>query len=177
MKTLFHVSEQSGIETFEPRMPPTANAEITSPVVWAVDQAHLANYLLPRECPRVAFHLAPSSSQRDHERFFGPAGTRHVVAIESHWLERATNGILWLYEFAPEPFTCADATAGYFVSPAAVTPVSRRCIQRPLIELVATGAELRVMPTLFALAAAVASSSLAFSCIRMRNAGGSPNAL
>ena len=177
MKTLFHVSEQSGIERFEPRMPPTANADVKSPVVWAVDQPHLANYLLPRECPRVAFHFLPSSSEQDCERFFGSGGTRHVVAIESSWLERATNCILWLYEFSPEPFLCADATAGYFVSLAAITPVSRRRIERPLIELVACGAELRVMPSLFALAASVTSSSLAFSCIRMRNASVSPDAL
>ena len=99
------------------------------------------------------------------------------MATESRWLERATNGILWLYEFSPEPFSCIDATVGYFVSSAPVTPVSRRRIEFPLVELGATGAELRVMPSLSALATAVASSSLAFSCIRMRNVGSNPNAL
>ncbi len=152
-------------------MAPTPNLEIKVPVVWAVDQSHLANYFLPRECPRVAFQLSPTTSERDCERFFGSGETRYVVAIESRWLERATNCILWLYEFSPEPFRCVDATAGYFVSSASVTPVSRRRIKSPLIELVASGAELRVMPSLSALASAVASSSLAFSCIRMRNAG------
>ena len=55
MPRLFHVSERPGIARFEPRLPPTANAAVRTPVVWVVDEAHLPNYLVPRECPRVAF--------------------------------------------------------------------------------------------------------------------------
>lgn len=50
---LFHVSEDSGIEVFEPR--PAALFPNLGPVVWAVAESHLVNYLLPRECPRVTF--------------------------------------------------------------------------------------------------------------------------
>jgi hypothetical protein len=171
---LFHVSNEPDIEVFEPRMSPTENSMIQSPVVWAVDHEHLANYLVPRECPRVAFRLLPSSSEQDRAKFLGLGGAQHVVAIESRWFERAVGSILWSYEFSPEPFVCADATAGYFVSSVAVIPASRRCIERPLAELVAAGVELRIVPSLLALADAVASSSLAFSCIRMRNAERGP---
>ena len=170
LQPLFHVSEQSDIQVFEPRMPPTVHAEINFPVVWAVDHRHLANYLVPRECPRVCFHRQKNSSADDCELFIGNSGARHVVAIEASWLERTVNAAMWVYEFAPEPFTCADATAGYFVSPVSVTPRSRRRVESPLAELVASGVELRVVPYLTALATAIGSSSLAFSCIRMRNA-------
>jgi hypothetical protein len=174
MQSLFHISDKPDIEVFEPRMPPTENSMIQSPVVWAVNQECLPHYLVPRECPRVAFRLSPSSSEQDREKFFRLGGTRHIVAIESRWFERAVSSILWSYEFSPEPFVCADATAGYFVSSVAVTPASCRCIERPLAELVASGVELRIVPSLLVLASAVASSSLAFSCIRMRNADRGP---
>jgi hypothetical protein len=175
MNTLYHVSEERDIKRFEPRIPPTENPAVQLPVVWAVARTHLANYLLPRECPRVAFRSAPDASAQDLNRFLGPSCPEHVVAIESCWFENATNRPLWLYEFAPETFVCADATAGYFVSSVAVVPVSSRCVRNPLAELLGTGAELRVVPSLLKLASAVASSTLAFSCIRMRNAGVGPD--
>ncbi|MGH6623092.1 MAG: DUF6886 family protein, partial [Burkholderiaceae bacterium] len=63
------------------------------------------------------------------------------------------------------------ANAGYFVSASAVTPIACHRVERPLSEMLARGVELRVLASLRGLAAAVATSSLAFSCIRMRNAG------
>ena len=120
MNTLFHVSEQSGIERFEPRTPPTVSPTVKSPVVWAVGKNHLANYLLPRECPRVAFRKASRSAERGCEKFLGSSGSTNVVAIESRWFERAASCILRLYEFSLEPFVCADANAGHFISSAAV---------------------------------------------------------
>lgn len=170
MSNLFHVSDRVGIERFEPRLPTGASAG-AQPLVWAVDAAHLAHYLLPRDCPRVAFAAGPDSSATDRERFLGTGGAERVVAIESAWFERALSSPLWVYAFASESFACIDATAGYFVSSAAVTPLSCCAVERPIDALLAAGAELRVMPSLVGLAAAVAASTLAFSCIRMRNAG------
>jgi hypothetical protein len=170
---LFHVSEEADIERFEPRAPTVEATALQHPVVWAVANTHLANYLLPRECPRVAFRAAPASSAEDRARYLASADS-HVIAIESRWFERATHCALWLYEFSPRPFVCVDETAGYFVSSTAVVPISKRRIERPLSELLATGTELRVLPSLLGLAGAVASSTLAFSCIRMRNAGVGP---
>lgn len=168
---LWHISDDPGIDCFEPRRPPGAAGSLLTPVVWAVDERHLVNYLVPRECPRVAFHAAPDSTAADVAHFMGPAGARHVVAIPSPWFERAAACTLWAYELAAGSFACADAVAGYFVATVAVTPVSCRRIDRPLSELLASGAELRVVADLPRLADAVAASSLAFSCIRMRNAG------
>ena len=170
MPRLFHVSEQPDIVRFEPRPPPPANAAVHTPVVWSVDEPHLPNYLVPRECPRVAFQHAPGTTVQDRERFLGAGDKVHVVAIESAWFERTISTALWVYEFAPESFVCGDATAGYFVCATAVTPIDCRHVENPLVELLGCGVELRVLPSLHDLASAVAASSLAFSCIRMRNA-------
>ena len=56
--TVYHVSEEPGIELFEPR-PIDASGDS---FVWAIDDEHLRNYLVPRECParhvlrRTAYH-------------------------------------------------------------------------------------------------------------------------
>jgi hypothetical protein len=176
MKSLFHVSEDSSIDRFEPRMPPTENPVVNAPVVWAVAETHLTNYLLPRECPRVAFQRAPETSELDAERFLGSSGATRVLAIEAPWFERATSCTLWLYEVSSASFTCSDTNAGYFVSTVAVVPISRRRLDRPLAAILEAGVELHVLQSLLGLAAAVSSSSLAFSCIRMRNVGANPNA-
>ena len=52
---LFHVSEESRIKVFNPRPVPSPDAGVAGEAVWAVDEVHLPNYLLPRDCPRVTF--------------------------------------------------------------------------------------------------------------------------
>ena len=167
---LYHVSDQANIEVFEPRIPPTSSPANPGAVVWAVDEAHLVNYLVPRDCPRVTFHATSATTQEDRRRFLGDGLSRHVVAIEAGWLQRCVDAALWLYELPPFSFLCADGTAGYYVSSKAVVPTSATRDENPLQSLADFGAELRVMPRLGSLAAQVARSSLAFSCIRMRNA-------
>jgi len=61
-------------------------------------------------------------------------------------------------------------TRGTFVSSEAVVAVHERRVDSPLEELIRRGAELRVVPRLRPVAEAVATSSLAFSIIRLRNA-------
>ncbi len=75
---LHHVSENGVIETFVPRVSPSGG---TRPVVWAVDHAHLPNYLVPRECPRVCFRADPMTSRTHSERFLG-ANCAPVVGVE-----------------------------------------------------------------------------------------------
>jgi hypothetical protein len=166
---LYHVSDKADIDVFEPRIPQTPTPATTEPVVWAVDEAHLVNYLVPRECPRVAFYVTPTTTAEDRVRFFGGGSSHHVVAIEAAWFQRATDATLWLYEFPSHSFMCTDQTAGYFVSRVPVVATSRYRVTNPLSALANAGAELRVLPSLRALATVVAGSSLAFSCIRMRN--------
>jgi hypothetical protein len=176
--TLFHVSEDPNIQLFEPRDPPTGAQGVSGKVVWAVDEAHLVNYLLPRDCPRVTFYTLPGSKSEDVVRLIGPSNAKHVVAIESGWFERAQQCNLTHYTLPPESFEVIDRGAGYHVSREPVAPLHAETITRPLDRILASGAELRVLPSLWSLCDAVTSSSLQFSAIRMRNASpriGNPN--
>jgi len=160
---LFHVSEVPAIERFEPRL----SVETGEPVVWAVDEERLRNYLVPRECPRVSFYAGHETTQADGQRFLGTS--RAVVAIEDGWLECVRTCRLYCYHLPRETFECVDECAGYFVSRVAVMPTGVDVIDDPIAE-VRRRAELRVEPNLWPLRDAVLASSLRFSFIRMRNA-------
>jgi hypothetical protein len=161
---LFHVSEESGIERFEPRTPEDGGA----PLVWAIDAARLRNYLLPRECPRVTYYAGRNTSPADVERFLGSSPA--IIAVESGWLERLRSCRLYCYHLPPETFERLDECAGYFVSRAPVVPVFVEVFDDLIGELLRRGIELRFMPSLWSLHDAVADSTLQFSLIRMRNA-------
>lgn len=161
---LFHVSEEAGIERFEPR----ALEEGGEAVVWAIDAERLRNYLVPRECPRVTYYAGRETSAADVERFLGASPA--VVAVESGWLERLRSCRLYCYHLPPETFECIDECAGYFVSRAAVTPIRVEVFDDPIAELLKRGVELRFVPSLWPLRDAIVASSLQFSLIRMRNA-------
>lgn len=168
--TLRHVSSDPAIAFFSPRVPANPDAGVADPVVWAVDDAHLANYLVPRDCPRIAIRRGPRTAPADAARFFGDGSPRAVLFIEAPWFARASTEPLWLYTLPAATFTCADANAGYFVSRDGVAPSAVQRVDAPLAELVARGVELRVVPRLRPVAGVVAASSLAFSIIRLRNA-------
>jgi hypothetical protein len=161
---LFHVSEEPGIERFEPRPSPSSD----TPVVWAIDAEHLRNYLLPRECPRVTYYAGRQTATADVERFLG--SSKAVVAVEGGWLERIRSVRLYCYEMPPRTFACVDDCAGYFVSREAVVPAGVRVVDDALAALLEHGVDLRFVPNLWPLRDAVVSSTLQFSVIRMRNA-------
>lgn len=161
---LFHISEEFGITRFEPR----ASEYVAGPVVWAIEEGRLCNYLVPRECPRVTYYAGSASTAADVEHLLGSSPV--VVAIESGWLERVRSTRLYGYHMPPETFECLDACAAYFVSRVPVVPSRIEVFQDPLGELLVRGVELRVIPNLWSLRDAVVASSLQFSLIRMRNA-------
>lgn len=142
---------------------------LAEPVVWGIDEPHLVNYLLPRNCPRVTFAQAEHTSEADRSRFF-PANACRVVAIEAEWLVRALDVVLYVYEFAPEAFKLRDDSAGYWVSRESVKPLARREVRSVPVEIVGRRAEFRVVESLWPLHDAVSQSTLEFSMIRMRNA-------
>jgi hypothetical protein len=168
MVMLFHVSEEPGIERFEPRPSPYADG----PVVWAIDAERLRNYLLPRDCPRVTYYAGPGTTAADVERFLDSSPA--VVAVESAWLERLRSCRLHCYHLPPETFACLDECAGYFVSRRPVVPAQVQVIEDVLAALLSCGVELRFLPDLWPLRDAVVSSTLRFSVIRMRNAAPRP---
>jgi uncharacterized protein DUF6886 len=167
---LFHISEQPGIERFEPRVP-DAGGEA---VVWAIDEIRLRNYLVPRDCPRVTYYAGPKTTRMDVERFLG--SSEAVVAIERGWFERLRSCRLYCYEMPAATFECADSCAGYFVSRLPVVPTGVRVVDDPISELLWRGVALRIVPTLWPLRDAVVASTLQFSMIRMRNALARPAA-
>jgi hypothetical protein len=166
---LFHVSEEPGIERFEPRPSPY----VDEPVVWAIDAERLRNYLLPRDCPRVTYHAGPQTNAADAERFLGASPA--VVAVESAWLERLRSCRLYCYHLPPATFECLDECAGYFVSRRAVVPAQVQVVEDVLAALLSRGVELRFLTDLWPLRDAVLSSTLRFSLIRMRNAAPRPS--
>jgi RimJ/RimL family protein N-acetyltransferase len=140
---LFHVSHEGPFDRFAPR-----------PRVWAVDEAHLAHYLVPRDCPRVCWP--------------GPDGP--IVHVEEAWADRLDEAPLLVHRLAPDGFVVEDAGAGYWVStdPAAVLGVE--VVDDCRSALAARGAELQVVADLWALVDRVVAGAGEFSCIRMRNA-------
>jgi hypothetical protein len=169
-QALFHVSEQSGIARFEPRPAPSPASGLEGSMVWAVDGAHLHNYLLPRDCPRVTFYALPASMPEDVARLLAGTDAAYVVAIESCWLPVVLQTRLYLYELPPETFSAIDPGAGYYISREPVAPRAVTQIDDLLGALLRHNVELRVMPSLWKLRDAVVASTLQFSIIRMRNA-------
>src|SRR5262245_14577133 len=168
---LFHVSEQPDIASFDPRPAPSTNP--TAPagaMVWSVDETHLPNYLLPRDCPRVTFYARPTSDPADVARLLAGTSAARVVAIESGWLARVRSTRLYVYELPPDDFEPHDPGAGYYVSRAIVTPRAVTPVDDLLAALASRDVELRVMPSLHRLRDAVVASTLQFSIIRWRNA-------
>lgn len=165
---LFHISEEPGIPAFEPRPAPSPDAGVQGDVVWAIDEAHLPNYLLPRDCPRVTFAASGRTTPTDKDRFL--MGSRRVIAVESGWFPKLETCRLFLYEFPAESFEPLDAGAGYFVSRKAVAPLAVTALGSPIAEILSRKVELRLIPDLWALRDAVAASSLEYSIIRFRNA-------
>lgn len=165
---LFHVSDNPNIVCFEPRPVTNPNLGLEGTAVFAINEQLLPNYLLPRDCPRVTFYALPESTPEDVDRLLGTS--RHVVAIESGWLERVVNGRIHIYTLPADTFTIWDKGAGYYISRQPVTPLARRTIDNILLELARHDVEIRILPSLWPLWNAVVNSSLQFSMIRMRNA-------
>jgi hypothetical protein len=161
---LFHVSEEVGIQRFEPR----PSEYTVEPVVWAIDADRLRNYLVPRDCPRVTYYAGPQTTTADRERFLG--STTAAVVIEEGWLDRVQQCRLYCYHLPPPTFECIDECAGYFVSRVSVVPARVEVCDDPLSELKRRGVQCRIVPNLWPLRDAVVESSLQFSIIRMRNA-------
>lgn len=166
---LFHVSEESDIAQFVPRIPSRDDLDKSKGLVWAVNERCLPNYLLPRDCPRVAYHAADATSPEDIEKFFSGV-SRHCVAIEHGWYQRVARTSLYLYEFDTANFYLQDDVAGYYISEQTETPISMVRIDDLFAAQFERGVEIRLLDNLWPLAKAVQGSTLNWSLCRMRNA-------
>jgi uncharacterized protein DUF6886 len=161
---LFHVSDSGPLPAMTPRPSPAGTPQEGRPLVWAVDERHLPNYLVPRDCPRVCWAASAAS---------GPllASPAHrVVAVEHAWLPALVRATLHVHELDPAPFTVLDPLAGYWVS-------ERDVAVRQVVEvadcpaaLAARDVELRFVTSLWPYVDAVVAAGGEFSVIRARNA-------
>jgi hypothetical protein len=151
---LFHVSDEGPFAALHPRPSPLGTPHEGRPLVWAVDEDHLAQYLLPRACPRVCW----------------PEGSRRVVAIEVGWAHRLDGAGLVVHRLAPEGFGLLDPIAGYWVSEATAPVLAVERVDDCLAALTARGVELRVVDDLWPLVDRVVAGGGDFSCIRLREA-------
>jgi hypothetical protein len=171
VQRLYHVSEEDGIAVFEPRLPPSPDSGVRGEVVWAIDEEHLPNYLLPRDCPRVTFGVSEHTTPEDRDTYFGGSiGRRRIVAIESAWLQSIRTCRLFIYEMPRHDFQLADRSAGYCIARKRVVPIAVTEVVDCLAEIEKCGAELRICEGLWPLYDAVVGSTLDYSIIRMRNA-------
>lgn len=160
MPRLFHVSEEPGIARFEPR----PNYRVAGEMVWAVDEPHLVNFLVPRRCPRITYGRGPQTTAEDVARFL-PGEPRRVVAFEAAWLARVRSCALYVYEMPADDFEVELDGAGYWIARRAVTPIGCDIVDDALAALAAAGAEVRVLQDFWPLCDAVAGSTLEFSII------------
>ena len=169
---LLHFSEDPTITRFVPHV--AATAQQPEAYVWALGAERSPCYWFPRQCPRGTAWAGPRTSGADRDRILGP-GSDRVHAVEYRWLDRLRTTRLYAYRFAaadfrPFPFDSDHPHA--WVATEAVEPLGPA---EPLGDLLglheAAGIELRVLADLGPFWAAVATSTLEFSGIRLRNAG------
>ena len=60
---LFHVSEEADITVFHPSLPTRTDLDPAVGLVWAIDEARLPNFLTPRDCPRVTYHIGENTTE------------------------------------------------------------------------------------------------------------------
>ncbi|MFI5844185.1 DUF6886 family protein [Catenuloplanes sp. NPDC051500] len=164
MPRLFHVSDEGPFTTMSPRPSPPGTPHEGREWVWAVDEQHLPNYLLPRDCPRVCW-VAP---QAPHVLLSSPAA--RVIAVEHSWLPRLLPAGLNVHYLDPAHFTLLDPAAGYWVSDQTAAVLQVHHVDDCLTALVRQNVEVRLTTSLWPYVDAVVAAGGEFSAIRMRNA-------
>lgn len=171
---LFHVSEDPDINVFAPRLPARKDLDPNIGLVWAIDEGRLPNFLTPRDCPRVTYHVGNQTTDADKKRFFTSSGISHGVVIESKWYHTMKNTVLYLYEFDAEEFTLQDSIAGYYVATTTQYPKEKYVLTDLFGELAKRNVEIRMVDNLWDIAEAVKTSTLNWSLCRMANAAPRP---
>lgn len=166
---LFHVSEESDIEVFHPRIPRRTDIDNSKGLVWAINEECLPNFLTPRECPRVTYYATEKTSEEDIERYFSYETSKHVVAIERHWYETMNNTILYLYEFEDTNFYLQDEIAGYYVSEVDQFPINKVKITDLFGELLKRNVEVKMVDDLLDLRDKIILTTLNWSMCKMGN--------
>lgn len=167
---LFHVSEDPNIEVFKPIIPYRKDMDQSIGVVWALCERTLPNFLTPRDCPRVTYHVGPDTTDEDKKRFFSSTEVTHCVAIEHRWLNKLLNTELTIYEFDPKNFELQDEIAGFYISKEVEVPIEKYTVHSIKDALIERNIEFRILPELFTLRDQIIHSSFNWSMCRMKNA-------
>ncbi len=168
MPTLYHFSEEPGIEVFHPRTMPQ-RPEVTVPAVWAIEDSHQHMYLFPRDCPRALLWPVETTTEADREAWFGRSDARVIAHVEYAWLDRIRETTLYRYELPDAPFQSLH-DAGMWVSLETVTPRRVEVLDDLFEAMREAGVELRVMDRLTPLVGVWEQTTLHWSGIRLRNA-------
>ena len=163
---LWHVSEDTSIERFEPRV--SATVERDAPCVWAIDTRHLPMYWFPRDCPRGTFWATPETTAEDAQCLLG--GAARVHAVEGAWLGRIRAARVVAYRLPEESFAPDPEVGGYWLSPTPVEPLELVELGDLVSSHVEADIELRIMENLWPLWDRVVASTVEFSGMRLRNA-------
>lgn len=164
---LFHVSEESDIEIFVPRIPDRVDMDKSVGLVWAIDEQRLPNFLTPRNCPRVTYHKNCTTTDIDAQKFFSSPTVNHAIVIEKNWFEIMKNTTLYIYEFDISRFELQDETAGYYISKTTQKPIAKHIVNDLFGELIKRNVEIRITDNLQTIADDVKKSSLSWSLCRM----------
>lgn len=156
MTYLYHVSDQANIDCFYPRPPSRKDLDPDVPLVWAIDEAHLPNFLTPRNTPRVCYSHPPDEN-----------GMRGLVAIQKDHLADLVNATLYVYVFSAKDFELQDATAGFYTSRLAQEPLRCLVVTDLVAELSKHARKLVVLDNLWPLAQEVVKTSYDWSLCRM----------
>ena len=167
---LFHVSEEPDITIFMPRLPKRQDLDPNTGLIWAIDEERLPNFLTPRDCPRVTYHIGSQTTDLDKKRFFSSSGISHAIVLESKWFHIIQDTTLYLYEFNTKDFVLQDSIAGYYVTTQTQHPIKKHIITDLIGELMKRNVEIRFIDSLCEIADEVKSSSLNWSLCRMGNA-------
>lgn len=163
---LYHVSEEPDIKEFIPRLPTRADMNSDIGLIWALCERTLPNFLTPRNCPRVCYHIGSNTTQSDIEKYL-PENISHVVIIEKDWLEHLQNTVLYVYEFDDTDFYLQDECAGYYVSEKPQILCAVHKIIDLEVELKKYNTELRTVDNLWEIAEEIKGTTLNWSICRM----------
>lgn len=167
---VLHFSEDATITAFEPHVAATARQD--DAFVWAVDAVQAPGYWFPRRCPRAMAWRTPDTTDADADAVLGRGCGSRVHAVEYAWLDRIRDVTLFAYRLPAATFRpFGEPEPHAWVSTATVRPLAA---PEPVGDLLALherdGIQLRLLPRLDAFWAAVTTSTLGFSGIRLRNA-------
>ena len=170
---LYHVSEEPNIKIFEPRLPSRKDLNPDVGLVWALCERTLPNFITPRNCPRVTYHIGEKTTPDDIKRCL-PNGYSHAVIIETDWLERLSSTTLYLYHFDPSGFYLQDEVAGYYVSEKPQTPIGVTVVTDLEGELQKRNVALITVDNLWEISEEIKKTTFNWSICRMAYAKSKP---